>query len=65
MSLSHGTTIPQNPEVELIWLYSGDEITSADSLDEYSWLHLIADKAAIGALQHSVVERHVLDLEGR
>ncbi|MDD5744792.1 MAG: peroxiredoxin, partial [Mesotoga sp.] len=35
------------PEVELLWLYSGDEITSADSLDEYSWLHLIADKSAV------------------
>lgn len=35
------------PEVELIWLYSGDGITSADSLDEYSWLHLIADKSAV------------------
>ena len=35
------------PEVELIWLYSGDEITSADSPDEYSWLHLIADKSAV------------------
>jgi hypothetical protein len=35
------------PEVELIWLYSGDEITSADSLEEYSWLHLIADKSAV------------------
>lgn len=35
------------PEVELLWLYSGDEISSADSLGEYSWLHLIADKSAV------------------
>ena len=35
------------PEIELLWLYSGEEITSADSLEEYSWLHLIADKSAV------------------
>jgi len=35
------------PDVELLWLYSGGEISSADSLDEYSWLHLIADKSVV------------------
>lgn len=35
------------PRIELIWLYSGEEISSTDSMEEYSWLHVIADEAAV------------------